>query len=211
MNRLEYISQIDPIWAITIYEFMNDYPEFCKYNSLIPLHSRESIPYKNVSTLFQGVMHYICATGVRYSYAIKQWELIYPFINTDSWETIVENATALETNPTIQPKKRAIYSELIHFMNDHGLNHHTIRTLHLSLLQKNISGIGVGCVAWCKKYFTFDDDCIEYTDIHFKKGFQLLYNTDSIRLRKEKANEWQQKKVGRIASLMVLQIGGYSL
>ena len=161
MNRLEYISQIDPIWAITIYEFMNDYPEFCKYNSLIPLHSRESIPYKNVSTLFQGVMHYICATGVRYSYAIKQWELIYPFINTDSWETIVENATALETNPTIQPKKRAIYSELIHFMNDHGLNHHTIRTSHLSLLQKNISGIGVGCVAWCKKYFTFDDDCIE--------------------------------------------------
>ena len=95
-------------------------------------------------------------------------------------------------------------------MTENNLDHKNLNTSHLNLLQKNLSGIGVGCIAWCKKYFTTDEDCIEYTDINFKKGFEKIYKIDSLSQRKQKAKEWQNKNFGRIANLMVLQVGGYT-
>lgn len=210
MNRLEFISQINPNWAAIITNFMEEYPEFKPYLYMAPINPIEPIPYTNVNTLFQAIMHYICAVGVRYSYAIKQWELIYPLISGDKWETILENSASLRNNPNVQPKKREIYYNLCRFMNENNLTHKNLIISHLKNMQKNISGIGVGCVAWCKKYFTSDDDCVEYTDILFKKGFEKIYNTDSLTIRKQKAKEWQERSFGRIGSLMVLQIGGYT-
>lgn len=210
MSRLELISQINPIWAITISNFIEEYPEFKQYVYMAPINQIEPIPYKNVTTLFQAIMHYICSAGVRYTYAYKQWEIIYPLINLDDWENIIENSILLRNNTNIQNKKREIYFNLCRFMNENNLTHKNLNISHLKNLQKNVSGIGEGCIAWCKKYFTIDDDCIEYTDINFKKGFEKLYKTDSLALRKQKSKEWQEKGFGRIGSLMVLQIGVYA-
>jgi hypothetical protein len=210
MSRLQLISQINPIWAITISNFIEEYPEFKQYVYMAPINQIEQIPYKNVTTLFQAIMHYICSAGVRYTYAVKQWEIIYPLINLDDWENIIENSILLRNNTNIQNKKREMYFNLCRFMNENNLTHKNLNVSHLKNLQKNVSGIGEGCIAWCKKYFTIDDDCIEYTDINFKKGFEKLYNTDSLTLRKQKAKEWQEKGFGRIGSLMVLQIGVYA-
>ena len=210
MNRLEYISQINPVWAVTISNFMDEYPEFKPYLFMAPINPIEPLPYTNVNTLFQAVMHYICAVGVRYTYAIKQWQLIYPLINCDEWEIIIENSINLQNNANIQNKKREIYYNLCQFMNENNINHKNLNVHHLKLFQKNVSGIGDGCIAWCKKYFTLDDDCIEYTDIYFKKGFEKIYKTDSLSSRKKKAKEWQEKKFGRIGNQMILQIGGYA-
>ena len=210
MNRLELISQINPTWAVTINRFMDEYPEFKQYMYIAPLHPIERIPYKNVNSLFQAILHYICAVGVRYTYAVKQWEIIYPLISVDDWGKIKENTFSLTTNTNIQNKKREFYYKLCDFMDKNNLDHKTLNVSHLKMLQKNVSGIGDGCVAWCKKYFTMDDDCIEYTDLFFKKGFEKLYHTDSLALRKQKAKEWEEKKFGRIGNLMVLQVGGYT-
>jgi hypothetical protein len=207
-SRIEFISQINPQWAVTIYNFIEQYPEFKPYEYMVPVNQIERIPYTNVNTLFQGIMHYICAVGVRYTYAVGQWELIYPLINCDDWGTILENSISLRTNVNIQPKKREIYYNLCLFMSQNNLTHKTLKMSHMKLLQKNISGIGEGCVSWCKRYFTLDDDCIEYTDILFKKGFEKIYKTQSLSQRKQKAAEWQDKSFGRISNLMVLQIGG---
>lgn len=210
MNRIEFISQINPEWAITIYNFIEQYTEFKPYEYLAPINPIEPIPYINVNTLFQSIMHYICSVGVRYSYAVKQWEIIYPLINYDDWEKIIANSINFRNNTNIQPKKRDIYYNLCQFMLQNNLNHKNLNTSHLILLQKNIPGIGNGCIAWCKKYFTMDDDCIEYTDINFKKGFAKIYKTDSLSQRKQKAKEWQDKNFGRIANLMAMQVGGYT-
>ena len=210
MNRIEIISQINPEWAVIIYNFMEQYPEFKQYEYLTPINPIEPIPYKNINNLFQGILHYICSFGVRYTYAVKQWEQIYPLTNCDDWELIVANFINLQNNTDIQPKKREIYYNLCVFMFENNLDHRNLNTTHLSLLKENISGIGDGCVAWCKKYFTMDDDCIEYTDIYFKKGFEKIYKTDSLSQRKQKAKEWQENKFGRIANLMLLNIGGYA-
>jgi hypothetical protein len=210
MNRIELISQINPIWAVTISTFVEAYPEFKPYIYLAPINPIEPIPYTNVNTLFEAIMHYICAVGVRYTYAVNQWTLIYPLICGDKWETILENSVLLKNHPNIQPKKREIYYNLCKFMHENNLTHKNLSISHLTNMQKNISGIGIGCVAWCKKYFTADDDCIEYTDIKFKQGFEKIYHTDSLTIRKNKAKEWKDSNFGRISNLMVLQIGGYT-
>lgn len=210
MSRLELISQINPVWAVTICEFMDAYPEFKIYSYMAPINPNEQIPYQNVNTLFQGIMHYICAVGVKYTYAINQWSIIFPLINLNNWETIMENLAILKNNPNIQNKKRDIYYNLCKFMDENNLNHTNINIEHLKLLQTNLTGIGDGCVSWCKRYFSGDSNCVEYTDIMFKRGFEKLYNTQSLALRKQKANEWQKKGFGRIGNLMIMQIGGYA-
>jgi hypothetical protein len=210
MSRLELISQVNPIWAVTISKFMEAYPEFVPYAYMAPINPIEPIPYTNVNTLFEAIMHYICAVGVRYTYAVNQWKIIYPLVSCDNWETILENAGLLRNNPNIQPKKREIYYNLCVFMNQNSITHKNLTMSHLKNMQKNISGIGVGCVAWCTKYFTSDDDCVEYTDINFKKGFESVYHTDSLTIRKQKAKEWQDGGFGRIGSLMVMQVGAYA-
>lgn len=210
MNRLDLISQINPTWAITISNFIQQYPEFKQYLYMAPINQIEPIPYKNVSTLFQAIMHYICSAGVRYTYAVKQWAIIYPLINLDDWANIIQNSILLKNNTNIQNKKRDIYYNLCTFMNQHNLTHLNLNLSHLDLLKKNVPGIGDGCIAWCKKYFSLDDDIVEYTDINFKKGFIKLYNTDSLALRKQKTKDWTQNRFGRIAGLMVLQISAYA-
>lgn len=165
MSRIELISQINPEWAVTIYTFIEQYPEFKPYEYMAPINKIELIPYKNVNTLFQAIMHYICSVGVRYTYAIKQWEIIYPLINGDNWETIVDNCAQLRNNTNIQPKKRDIYYQMCKCMDELNINHNNLQISHLEFLHKNVSGIGPGCISWCKRYFTTDDDCIEYTDI----------------------------------------------
>lgn len=207
-THIQLISIINPIWAVTISKFIEEYPEFNKYSYLAPVNPIEPIPYRNVNTLFEGIMHYICSTGVRYTYAYNQWQLIYPLLNHSDWNVVLENSIGIKNNPKIQNKKREIYHNLCQFMHQNNINHKNITVSHLDLLKKNVSGIGDGCIAWCKKYFTLDDDCIEYTDIIFRKGFEILYNTKSISLRKKKAIEWKEKGFGRIGNLMVLQIGG---
>jgi len=204
--RLQIISLIDTKWANHIYKFIQEYPEFIPYVYVAPLYKLEPIPYPHISSLFHGIIHYICSAGVRYSYASKQWDYIHTFLNHDSWDTIMNSIYQLSIDKNIQPKKRLIYFNLCQVMNKHNLNHMNITISHLKLLQKEVKGIGPSCVAWCKKYFTMDDDCIEYTDIGFITGFNHLYQTHNIITRKQKIKEWIDKGFGRIANLMVSNI-----
>jgi hypothetical protein len=210
MNRLELISYCNPVWAVTIQQFIELYPEFMPYVYLAPMNPIEPLPYKNVNGLFQAIMFYVCSAGVRASYACRQWELIYNALNVDTWEIILQNCTNLQTNTLIQPKKRNIYYNICKYMDENGLQYNNLNIHDLKLLQQNIHGIGDGCIAWCKKYFTVDDDCVEYTDINFKKGFEKIYQTTSVAMRRQKATEWTSRNFGRIANLMTIQIGGYS-
>jgi len=210
MERLELIYNINPDWAFTISSFIEAYPEFIPYLYLAPICPIEPIPYTNVNTLFEGIMHYICASGVRYTYAFHQWQIIYPLINGNDWETILENSVLLKNNPNIQPKKREIYYNLCRYMNENNFTHKNLSISHLKNIQKNVSGIGIGCLSWCSKYFTLDDNCVEYTDIKFKKGFEKIYNTHFLTIRKQKAKEWEEMCFGRIGNLMVIQVGGYA-
>ena len=204
MERLNLIQTINPEWGSKIQCFLMDYPEFMSHIDKVPMMPNYPIPYTNVNTLFQALLHYICAVGVRYSYAINQWKYIFPLINKNSWEEICENMKKLCDDTRIQNKKRTIYYDVCIFMNLKNLTHDTIQPEDIKLIKENINGIGDGCIAWIKKYFTTDDDCIEYTDIYFKKGFMNIYGNETIKMRKAKTKEWTSKGYGRISNYMVL-------
>lgn len=206
MDRLQYIQNTNEEWCIKIQCFLIEYPEFIPYINRIPLSPNSPIPYHNVNTLFQAILHYVCAVGVRYEYAMKQWTYIFPCICCDNWETIYENTKNLINDERIQKKKRAIYFDIVDFMQKNNVTHNTIQPSDIIKLKNNVNGIGDGCVAWIKKYFTNDDDCVEYSDICFKKGFINIYGKEkeTITIRKKKSKEWISKGYGRIANLMVL-------
>jgi hypothetical protein len=204
-HRFQFITQQNPLWAVTIYTFFEEYPEFQPYAYLVPLSPHESCPYPGIDTLFHAILHYICAAGVRYDYAARQWSIILKLLSSD-WDLIVANLNF--NNSSLQNKKKQIYIDVCAFMNENGLTHETLDMSHLPAMKAQVKGIGDGCLAWCKKYFTTDDNCVEYTDIAFKKGFQTLYGTSNVSQRKKKAEEWVEKGFGRIGGLMVLQISG---
>lgn len=209
---MQQVFEVNPEWGCVLLRFVEEYPEFKPYVEFAPLHAIEPIPYPNIRSLFDAVLHYICAVGVRYDYAVKQWDIIHAFLETEDWEMIRANMENLRTNPAIQPKKRDMYANVCAYMNQQGLTHRTLNTSHLSLLQKNVKGVGEGCVAWCKKYFTMDDDCVEHTDRGFIQGFERVYGKDhsSLAHRRQKVEEWKAKGLGRMGGLMVLQIKGYA-
>lgn len=207
-QKLALICAINPEWGTVVIDFVQSYPEFREYLDLAPLRPREPIPCTNVRTLYEAVMHHICATGVRHQYAVEQWNtLVYPLLaGGNDWATILSNLEAVRTHPDIQPKKRDMYVSVCQTMVELGVTHTTISMRHLKELRKRVKGIGDGCVAWCKKYFSNDDDCLEYTDIVFKKGFYVLYRTKSAKNIRAKCKEWQAKGFGRIANLFVLEL-----
>lgn len=206
MNKLEIIQLVNPEWGILLQCFLMDYPEFKPYSYRLPMSPSYPLPFENVNTLFQAIFYYICASGVNFNYALKQWEYIYPLINTNNWEELCERVMNFRADQRIQPKKREIYYNICEFMKLQNLTHNTIQPDNVSLLKENVKGIGVGCIAWIKKHFTSSDDCVEYTDIYFKKGFKILYKNDTLKMRKNKADEWKEKGYGRLANYMVLGI-----
>lgn len=209
MDRLEFIYTINPEWSNQIVSFMCDYPEFQPYMNRAPLTPICTIPYKNVHTVFQAVLYYVCASGVRFSYALEQWDIIYPCIlETKTWTEIVQNVSRLKDDARIQKKKREIYHNICVLMDSHSITHIHLQNNPelISMFRTQVSGIGDGCVAWIYRYFTLRDDCVEYTDFCFRKGFRVIYGADkdTTSFRKKRAKEWTEKKVGRIANLMVL-------
>jgi hypothetical protein len=210
MSSMNAIIQLirDPEWSATVQRFFIEYPEFQEYRHLVPLRPKESIPYDNVKTLFESIVHYIASAGVRYTYAYNQYQMIYQRMQvSDPIEILKE----LETDPKVQPKKRPIYSGLASYMTRKGLTTETLRMEHMKDLAMSVKGIGPGCVAWCKKYFTQDDDCIEYTDINFMKGFKVLYGEHKLKDRKLKSDEWKAKGFGRLVNVFVQNIEFYAV
>jgi hypothetical protein len=214
MNRINQITQINPVWAANINEFLNKYPEFKQYEYLVPISPVTGPQYKNVNTLFEGLMWYICAAGVRYTYAVKQWQIIYPLIEqtlNNTWSIVYSNITTkLDIIGGIQPKKLSIYKHVMQYMRTNNITHIDITIADIYNICNTVNGVGDGCLAWCKRCFTGDDDCVEYTDIKFKKGFMKIYHVDTLALRKQKAREWANLGFGRISSMMIMLISCYA-
>ena len=102
----------------------------------------------------------------------------------------------------IQPKKRTIYAHICEYVAFELGGEVTVENIYK--LKENISGIGDGCIAWCNRYFTDSPDCIEYTDIKFKKGFENMYHVHEKAFMRNKIHFWKKHKHGRIANIMIM-------
>lgn len=101
-ERILYMLQTNPRWADTVLRFVDSYPEFIPYMDRVPVCSNHTMPYEGVTTLFLGLMHYVCSAGVRYDYALAQWRQIRA--------PLLQNS---DLPISTQPKKRPIYAAIL--------------------------------------------------------------------------------------------------
>lgn len=211
MDRLEFISMTEPELAVKTSEFLERFPEFQKYRS-IACSTKCTVKFNEdwePKTLFEHVIYYICAAGVRYTYAVEQYKKIVSFLRSDTWHTINANLYNFLNTAGIQQRKKEIYWSIFCWMGSRGIYNSTL-TVEKALEMKNdIKGLGDGYYANIKGQFTQDDDCIEFTDIGFIKGFLTLYCRNDKPFMMSKVREYISTGYGRIANNFIFQIFHY--
>lgn len=212
IDRIEMISIVNPKWAVKITQFLENFPEFKKYRGIASMTEKavssneEWMPI----TLFENLIYYICSSGVRYSYAVNQFKIIIKYLRCGDWNYITGNLYNFLNNNNIQPKKKSIYWNTLLWMHNNGINNNTITYEHILVMKNQISGIGDGLVAYITSQFTNSDNCLEYTDIIFCKGFEKVYGTKNKSIIKQKCQDYTNKGFGRVANSFMFQIYHYA-
>lgn len=212
MDRLEFIAINDPEWAVMISEFLDKFPEFSKYRAIAPA-TRRAIPQNEEwipKTLFETVIYYACASAVRYEYAVEQYKVIIIFLRSSDWITLNSQFYNFLMSSTITNKKKTLYWDIFHWMCQKGITNKTLTVKQALAMKDDIKGLGDGYYSFIKGNFSEDDDCIEYTDINFRKGFMKVYGTDNLTIIKNKVKEYVELGFGRIANGYMFQIYRYS-
>lgn len=212
MDRLEFIALSNPEWAVRISEFLEKFPEFNRFRRIASATERV-VKFDEdwePKTLFEFVIYYVCSAGVRYTYAVEQYKKIVSFLRSDTWVNINANLyNFLISNVNIQQKKKQIYWDIFCWMGSKGIYNNTL-TIDQALSMKNdIKGLGEGYYASIKSNYTNDDDCLEYTDIGFIKGFQKLYGKTDKKFMMSKLREYINQDCGRVANSFMFQIFRY--
>lgn len=202
MDRLTLISQVNPTWYTIIEEFLINNPEFGPYAYLIPLkrpHSKSNLIPK---TFIEHLLFYICESGVNRIYSQKQWSIMQPFLQSNNYDIYLMVKTLGEQ---LQPKKRQIYLDLWDKVKPIGplefkLSH---------LLETKIKGVGPGCIAQLKQFWSEDTDAVETSDRGFVAGFGRVYQIEKPTQQqiKKKVESWGNYKI--VGGLICTQIFHY--
>lgn len=206
-SRLEMIGYHNPELAIKYSCMIEDFPELKPFIYVAPikLHAEEC----DVNTIFETILYYVANTGVNVKYANSQYDIIKTYIRSNSWDTIVYYISWLFHNYNIQPKKRQIYIDIITFMQNNGYNKDNITVEFAIYMKDHIKGLGDGYLGYIKNKYTNNQDCIQYTDMYFKKGFKKVYGTDNLSVIKNKCNEINNRGYGKFFSALLFNIAHY--
>ena len=161
LHRLHLISQIDPVYASIIFEFLELHPNFKPYLPIAALSlSRISIPgIKNLKNVRQVILYYISHTLVKASLGLA------------TYHRIKDCQTSAEC-PELKgiPMTKIVYlKQALDLPHDFTLE---------QFKTTKIPGIGVSGHAFiCNLLNTIPDyELVESTDICFLKGLQKIYH-----------------------------------
>lgn len=202
VDRLEMIGLANPEWAVKISNFLEVYPEFCKYRNIASMTDVgvSANAWWEPKTLFEYCIYYVCSSGVRYSYAIQQYQQIILFIRQDQSDQLC-------CCDKIQPKKRDIYRNILRWMEDNCVTKETITLDDVERMKVGVKGLGQGFIAFIREVFSKSEFVCQYTDINYIKGYTKLYGSSN-HIR-EKSEEWMKAGFGRVATSFMFQICHY--
>jgi 3-methyladenine DNA glycosylase/8-oxoguanine DNA glycosylase len=203
MDRLLLISHLDPEWHLAIETFLDQNPEFWPYAYLVPMQRPRFNASLKPKYFIEHLLRYICEAGVNSNYAQKQYNLILSYLQKNNYDI---GLMLDQIGDQLQPKKRAIYSDIWKAVKEIGpLNY---RLEHL--LATKIKGVGVGCVAQLKQFWSSEPDAVEISDRGFIAGFTKVYNLDKKPTPsqiKKKVETWKSNKI--VGGLLCTQIFHY--
>ena len=164
-DRLQFIANHDPIWAVKIREFFDDHPEFTEYIEIAPLTIRPVGFGKNIgepstpnmpTTINEFLAYHVCGAGVRRTYGYELWLKI----QGKSPEDVL-------ANPTITQRKKDYLVPLTRL---------PLITSVEEIDKIEIKGVGIGAKKFARSMFSEYDDYIDATDLAFKVGIAIVYN-----------------------------------
>ena len=197
MNRIQIISQLDPVYGIALSEFVQANSIFIPFVNYAPLSLKRVLP-SNVVTVKQCILYYICMTGRNARYGHEQYSKIFSshFIQKQSVEETLRGVT--------QSKWQALFEALSLPEN------FTIQQFQ----EAKIKGIGTsgktfvlssfGVILW---------ESVESTDLDFKKGLQKIYKLESVPTAsqvKQIISGWKCKEYSIIGSILSTQAKHFS-
>lgn len=221
MNRINQIISHDPEWGSNVKDFIEAFPEFSKFQEIAPLESgrknsnklnlfKQDKGFVEPDTIFENIIYYVAGTGVRFAYAITQWNNLHSFIHRGDWnQNLIELSQFINDN-NIQPAKKAIYCNIIYWMVNHNINKDTISMDNVFQMRREIKGLGISFEGFMKTKFTDLDNFCEYTDIGFKGGFKKVYGTSTTAEIKKKSELFIEMGFGRVANRFMFQIYHYA-
>ncbi len=159
-QRMQMISEINPIWAVYITEFIANNQQFAPYLYLASLTDKPVDHQHMPTTVKQAILYYICFAGVNSNYGQKCW------LQVKDMKTAEDILHSKLSN-----KKKEYLSKAILLKDDLSLE---------EFVKMKISGIGIGGINYIKRQFSevIEKDLVEYTDIGIQKGMQIIYNLD---------------------------------
>jgi hypothetical protein len=204
LDRLEFIALTNPEWAEKIMYFLEVHPEFQPYRQIAPsteraIENNEDWAPKNI---FEHSIYYVSASGVNVEYANDQFKKIVLFLRSGQgdkkWEDINSRLYQFLIDNSIQPKKKQIYWDMFCWMGNNKIRDTELNLSHIESMQIIVKGLGPGFLAHMRGHYSNKDNCMEYTDIGFKKGFKKIYGTDNLTEIKKKIDEIASEGYGRI-------------
>lgn len=211
IDRIEFIGAKNPEWAVKLTQFMEMYPEFKRFRNIAPLDGYRTLTGEDwlPKTIFETVIYYACCAGVRYDYAIGQFKKIVSFLRSKDWISLNASLYNFLLSSSIQQKKQRVYWDIFCWMARHGITNETLTIDSALALKNDIVGLGDGYLAFMKLLYTSDDDCVQYTDIKFIKGFEKVYGKSKKSYIKEMAKKYIASGFGRVADVFMSQICYY--
>ena len=165
-ERLQFIANHDPIWAVKISEFFDRHPEFAEYVEIAPLTVRpvgfgrnrgEQPANPNMpKTINEFLQYHVCEAGVRREYGYELW-----------LKTRGKSPEEVLANPTITQRKKDYLVPLMRLPPITSVE---------EIDKINIKGVGIGAKKFARSMFSEYDDYIDATDLAFKIGIAIVYN-----------------------------------
>lgn len=192
-QRLNTIFAINPDWASMIVSFVTDQPEFKPYLFLASLTDRPALPPGGPTTIKEGVLYYICCTGVAFAYALKIWQTV----------KTLKTQAQVDTCAALSASKKKYLRTAIELPDDLSLEY---------VKSTKIAGIGPGGVSFLVQMFDahFDQENFQHTDSCVQKGLQKIYNLPKQPTAAEaKAISEKWKKFRAVGQMFCTQVKKY--
>lgn len=185
MDRLTFIAQFDPLWALMIRDFVDLNPIFKKYLELAP-STRKPLLNLKWRTPNDILRWYVCHTGVRNSYGDE----LYKYVETGGREESKLKKKTTTINDIDELDKITCIEDVENI---------------------NIKGVGIGAKNFIKRYVYDDFGVVDYTDRIFLKGICKLYDKEKLTPTQAKkiSDEWKGNFKG-IGSAFCFQIAHYA-
>lgn len=198
--RIEQLLSIDDEWAMRIFCFIDNHPEFSDYLWLAPLTRGAPVFEGQPSNVFEEICYCMTSAGVRADFGLQLFYKVRDHFK--------DNFPILEYEFRMPPSKIKYFESLVTKMLEHNLTPDTMTFEHfVSFKFLDIYGIGQSTVSFVSSKWGNDWTVLPLTDRGFINGIRKIYGPKTKKEIQTIADSWSDPQV---AHGMVFGVHNYA-